>query len=122
MALSDFDLKTSAVQQIASASAADLAAALPQYATADRPAADAVPAGYSIWNTDLSAPQFSTGADWVTAYLQAEASIGALPLPVYATVDLPDPAVVGEGALVWDSTAGAILVSEGAAYLTVTAT
>ena len=37
---------------------------LPQYSSAGRPAANTVPIGTAIFNTDDSAPNYSDGAAW----------------------------------------------------------
>jgi len=67
MALTDNQLRSLTVQQMAATSAAEFAASLPAFSDANRPAATSVPAGYQIWNTDDGFPNFSNGTQWVDA-------------------------------------------------------
>lgn len=65
MKIKDEELKGQTVHQFDATIAAWLAGALPVYSNEDRPPADEVSVGFTIWNTDDGAPNFSDGVRWV---------------------------------------------------------
>ena len=62
----DSRLKSQTVQQLSADRADQLAGSLPAYAEADLPAPASVAPGFTVWNTDEVAPNYSDGTQWIS--------------------------------------------------------